>query len=374
MKIGMIGFGTVGKGVYQILQEEGGSLDQAIGQPLDLVKVASRHPDRLLAQGLPDQVVAPSPQDLVEDPEVEVLVELSSAHEAGASYIIRALELGKSVVTANKGAVALAYREMGEAARQAGVHFLFEAAVAGALPIIRTLLDRVPYNQFKSFKGIVNGSSNYVLTELAKERDREEVLAEARELGVLEADPTDDLKGYDALRKLVLAINLIRGTGDIKTQDIPCLGVDFLESQDLQAMAKQGKAVKLLASYQGLPGQDYRAMVLPQALDQKEALAQTDGVANLIEGKGSYIGEFSIGGKGGGMKPTADAVLSDLVQLGRGGRPSYPGLEEEEGKNLAFEEDHLFYVRQGQEASKEKLTLAEAQDLYGSGAGVIYLE
>ena len=313
LNIGLCGLGTVGSGVVHLLQDNESVIDARSGAQLVLTRVGARR-DR---PGV--EFTCPVSRDIFEvarDPEIDVVVELIGGTTTAFELVKTALEQGKHVVTANKALIAEHGKELISLAESKGLALRFEAAVAGGIPIIKALREGLAGNRIQSLAGIINGTGNFILTEMAaKGRDFEDVLAEAQALGYAEADPTFDVDGTDAAHKLVILASVAFGVplavdGPFKE------GINRVEPIDLEFAAELGFRIKHLGIAQARDG-SLELRVHPTLLPSQELLSTVDGVLNAVRVKGNGVGEVLLTGAGAGALPTASAVLADLVDIAR---------------------------------------------------------
>ncbi len=373
MKVAILGLGNVGCGVYKILKEKESQIESLMGQKIEIEKILVRDTTKNRLIDVDTDLLTDSFKEIVENPQIDTVIELTSSKSRSIDYIKVALKKDKDVVTANKAALAAAYDSIASLANSRGRSLLFEAAVAGGLPIISPIRKRLVFEEFNFFQGIVNGSSNYVLTELTDGKDKDQVLNEASKIGVLEEDPTDDLSGNDALRKLTILADLFLA-GGIETAHIPCMGIEKIENGDLDLLKNMDRTVKLIAQFNRLDGDRYEASVMPRALTDDNVLSSVGGIYNKVLLTGTYSDNLSFFGKGGGMDPTADAVVSDLIELMRSKKSELP-LDSKSYKNTALSEKGKYYIRLEKGAGYfNDLTLEEALELYAEGACIIKVE
>ena len=316
--VGLLGLGTVGGGVASILL----SPDERhpLVSDLDLVRVAVRDLDRPRPVDLPADLLTTDPQAVVNDPGVDVVVEVIGGIEPARSLILQAIGNGKSIVTANKAVIARHGREIADAAAAAGVYVLIEAAVGGGIPIIEPLKQSLG-NRINRVSGIINGTTNYILTRMANEGVAyAEVLAEAQRLGYAEADPAADVDGLDAADKIAILAALAYG-GAIDRSGVPTEGISRLQGRDVEYASQLGYGVKLLAVAERMSGDD-ASDVLPLSLRVQPTLVPTDhplagvnGVNNAILVEGDPIGRVMFYGPGAGAGPTASAVVADILNI-----------------------------------------------------------
>ncbi|QDU21500.1 homoserine dehydrogenase [Urbifossiella limnaea] len=320
--VGLVGCGTVGTGVARLLLEQPDRLARRAGRPLDLCRVAVRHPEKPREVALPPGVVTADPAAVIADPRVDVVVELIGGTTVARRVVLDALAAGKHVVTANKALLAEAGGEVFEAARAAGRTVCFEAAVAGGVPIIRALGESLAANQVTAIQGILNGTSNFILTSMAERgMSYPAALAEAQRLGYAEADPTLDVDGSDAAHKLAVLAQIAFGVS-ARPEQIERRGIDTLDAQDIRFAGELGYTIKLLAeAWTGestTGGREVALHVAPVLLRRTDLLAQVRGAFNAISVHGDVVGETLYQGPGAGMMPTASSVVADLIDLAVG--------------------------------------------------------
>ncbi len=319
--IGLLGLGTVGAGVAGILASPSGR-HPLVGE-LELRRVAVRDPQRPRALELPAELLCTDANAVVDDPAVDIVVEVMGGLEPARSLILRAIAAGKPVVTANKAVIARYGQEIAAAAAAKGVYVLIEAAVGGGIPIIEPLKQSLGANRIQRVSGIINGTTNYILSRMAAEGAAyAEVLADAQRLGYAEADPAADVQGSDAADKIAILSGLAYG-GPIERAAIPTEGIDRLDARDVAYAAQLGYVVKLLAVAQHLgranqEGSDCQLLdvrVHPTLLPKQHPLAGVHGVNNAILVEGDPVGQVMFYGPGAGAGPTASAVVADILNI-----------------------------------------------------------
>ncbi len=312
LKVGIIGLGTVGSSVVKILQENeeiisaraGVKIVPAIGVARNLEK----HKDL-------DIILSDNVDDILEDKSIDLVVELIGGVEQAYEIVKKALQKGKSVVTANKALLAYHRYELQELAEGKG--FGFEASVAGGIPIIKALREGLSANKILSIKGILNGTCNYMLTKMIEEGvSFDEVLKEAQELGYAEADPTFDVGGFDASHKLLILASIAYGI-DAKPEDILIEGIEDITREDIFFAKEFGYNIKLLAIAKKSRGK-VELRVHPALIKKEQMIAKVDGVMNGISVVGDFVGETLYYGAGAGGDATASAVVSDIISIARG--------------------------------------------------------
>ena len=322
--VGLLGLGTVGAGVAGILASPEGR-HPLVGQ-LALRRVAVRDLGRPRPVALAPSLLCADPEAVVADPAVEIVVEVMGGLEPARSLILRAIALGKPVVTANKAVIARHGEEIAAAAAERGVYVLIEAAVGGGIPIIEPLKQSLGGNRIQRVSGIINGTTNYSLSRMADEGAAYgEVLADAQRLGYAEADPAADVEGHDAADKIAILGSLAFG-GSVPRSSIATEGIDRLEARDVTYAAQLGYVVKLLAVAErmdGLVGPDavppgalpLDVRVHPTLLPRHHPLAGVHGVNNAILVEGDPVGQVMFFGPGAGAGPTASAVVADILNI-----------------------------------------------------------
>ena len=317
--VGLLGLGTVGAGVAAILTTPEGRHPLVGG--LQLRKVAVRDPGRPRPVELPAELICADPEAVVADPAVEIVVEVMGGLEPARSLILRAIAAGKPVVTANKAVIARHGEEIAAAAAARGVYVLIEAAVGGGIPIIEPLKQSLGGNRIQRVSGIINGTTNYILSRMADEGAAyEAVLADAQRLGYAEADPAADVEGHDAADKIAILAGLAYG-GPVSRAAIPTEGINRLEARDVAYAAQLGFVVKLLAVAQRIGDADATGVqaldvrVHPTLLPVDHPLAGVNGVNNAILVEGDPVGRVMFYGPGAGAGPTASAVVADILNI-----------------------------------------------------------
>jgi homoserine dehydrogenase len=319
--VGLIGFGTIGTGVVKLLQGNADVIAQRLGFPLRLVRVADL--DLETDRGVQlDRVHFDSDSDaLIADPAVDIVIELIGGYEVAKRMILRSIELGKHVVTANKALLALHGKEIFRAALERGVDVAFEASVGGGIPILRSLREGLAANRIESVYGIMNGTTNYVLTQMEKTSEEFDVVVKrAQDLGFAEADPSFDLDGVDVAHKLTLLVAMAFGA-ELTYKEIPTEGIRGLTPIDFKAASEFGYRIKLLGiakTHRGADGaEQIEARVHPTLIPKTSLLASVDGAMNAVAVTGDAVGPTLFYGAGAGELPTASAVVGDLIEIAR---------------------------------------------------------
>ncbi len=318
--IGLLGLGTVGQGVANIISDPNGR-HPLVGE-LELVGVAVKNLQKERNVSFPHSILTSNPIEIVNNPNIQIVVEVMGGIEPAKSLIIQAIRAGKSVVTANKAVIARHGEEIANEAKAAGVYVLIEAAVGGGIPIIEPLKQSLGGNQITKVSGIINGTTNYILSRMDKEGvNYAEVLKDAQELGYAESDPAADVEGSDAADKIAILSGLAFG-GAINRADIPTTGINHLEAIDVNYARKLGYGIKLLAiserdntQTECESSQPLSVWVEPTLVPEENPLAGVNGVNNAILVEGNPIGQVMFFGPGAGSGPTASAVVADILNI-----------------------------------------------------------
>jgi len=312
INIGLLGFGTVGQGVYRILQEKGDDLKALLGREIEIKSILVRDLYKERGTEVPLSKLTLNPDDIVSDEDIDIIVEVTGDVDLSYRIISRAFERGKHVVTANKAVVSAYFEELSHLAEENGVFFLYEASVAGGIPVLKPLKDQIRLNRISRIQGILNGTCNYILTRMTDEGlAYGDVLKEAQKLGYAEADPSSDVEGIDTMRKLRIMSTIALGAS-ITEDDIICDGIDKVSDLDIDLLKDKGMKVKLIAEAREVEG-GYQAIVQPKALPVESYFAGVNGAYNGISMDGNYSGTLGFQGPGAGMYPTANAILTDVI-------------------------------------------------------------
>lgn len=318
-RVGIIGWGTIGSGTAKILIEEQDLIKQKLGWPLVLAKIADLDITTPRPVQVDSELLTTDASEIINDPDIDVVVELIGGYEPARTFILQAIEAGKHVVTANKALLAVHGHEIFQAAARSKVEVLFEPSVGGGIPIIRSMKEGLSANHINYFFGILNGTSNYILTKMTNEGiDFTEALAEAQEQGYAEADPTFDVEGVDAAHKLVILVGMAYGFR-IGMDDIHVEGISRLDPVDIQFADEFGYVIKLLA-ISSRQNDRVEARLHPTMIPKGHLLAEVSGPFNAVHINGDAVGDILLYGAGAGMMPTASAVVSDIIELARNNR------------------------------------------------------
>ncbi|MDL2260203.1 homoserine dehydrogenase [Deltaproteobacteria bacterium OttesenSCG-928-K17] len=319
--VGLLGCGNVGAGVARMLIEDKDFINQKMGWPLSLKKIAVRDLNCRRLYPIDPALLTTDPYEIVGNPDIQVVAELMGGIEPARSLVLKAINSGQHVVTANKALLAIHGREIFEAAAANKVEVMFEAAVAGGIPIIRTLKEGLSANKVNRIFGILNGTTNYILTRMTREGlDFQSALAEAQKAGYAEADPTFDIEGFDAAHKLIILTALAYGTLPV-LDDIHVEGISRLTPEDIKFAGELGCVIKLLA----IAARDENSGRLevrlhPAMLAADNLMAEVGGAMNAVVVSGHAVGDILLNGAGAGMMPTASSVMADMMELARADR------------------------------------------------------
>lgn len=328
VRVGLLGWGTIGSGVIRLMRGDEQRLDARLGAPLRLVRVCDIDLERKREVRVPRSLLTTRAADILGDPSIDVVVELMGGTGLARTFVLEALQAGKAVVTANKALLARHGGEIFAAAEQAGVGIQFEASVGGGIPIIRTLREALGADRHSAVFGIVNGTSNYILSTMAAEgRSYADVLADAQRAGLAEADPTYDVDGIDAAHKLTLLVQLAFGVR-LPLDAVHTEGIRDVDATDIAYARELGFAIKLLAIAKD-HGDGIEARVHPTMIPAGDPLAGVGGAFNAVCLHGDALGRTMYYGQGAGMMPTATAVVADILDVARDrlrGGPRLPPL------------------------------------------------
>ncbi|MDR2549830.1 MAG: homoserine dehydrogenase [Desulfobulbus sp.] len=315
IKVGLIGFGTVGKGLAEVLLSQRERLARRTGMSIRLAGIAD-HSATALPERFAGIPLSKDGMDLINNPELDIIVELIGGIEPAKTFVMRAIEAGKHVVTANKALLSQEGADIFAAATRKGVEVGFEASVGGGIPVIKALKEGLVANKILSIMGIMNGTANYILTRMTDEGvPFAEVLKEAQKLGFAEADPTYDVEGIDTAHKLAILMTIAYGT-PITHKQIATEGISQIEPIDIELAREFGCRIKLLAISRN-HGDHVEARVHATMVPQQHLLASINGAYNAIHFQGDTVGNILLYGLGAGMVPTGSAVAADVVDIAR---------------------------------------------------------
>ncbi|GAB6182210.1 homoserine dehydrogenase [Desulfotomaculum defluvii] len=325
IEIGLLGLGTVGRGVYRILEENKDVIQQRAGIKIEVKKILVRSLDKERGIFIPEELLTTDPKELIADPDIKIIVEVLGGINPTLDYVLESLNSGKSVVTANKDMVAEYGQRLFKAAENGNCDLLFEASVAGGIPIIRTLKQSLSGNCIEEVYGIINGTTNYMLTKMFQEGcDFTDVLAEAQSKGYAESDPTADVGGFDAARKLAILASIAFNTR-VPLKKVYTEGINNISVADITSARELGYNIKLLGiAKERQEGIEVR--VHPTFIPKDHPLAAVGDVFNAVFVRGNAVGDTMFYGRGAGELPTASAVVADIMDAARDILRNVPGL------------------------------------------------
>ncbi len=314
IKVGLLGLGTVGTGVIRIVEGHQDDLSNQVGSPIIISRILVKDRNKGRNVQVDPSKLTEDPWEIVRNPDIDVIVEVMGGIGQTKEYILEALERGKHIVTANKDLMALHGQEILAKAREKGCDVYYEASVAGGSPIIRTLIEGFSSDRITKIMGIVNGTTNYILTKMSQEGAAyADVLKEAQELGYAEADPTSDVEGLDAARKMTI-LSTLGFRSNVSLDDVSAKGISSVTQEDIQYAKRLGYEVKLLGIAERQD--DFISVsVQPTMIKQSHPIASVNGVFNAVYVHGEAVGETMFYGAGAGELPTATSIVADLVAI-----------------------------------------------------------
>ena len=316
VKVGLLGLGTVGGGTFNVLRRNAEEIARRAGRGIEIVHAAAREYDPARLPGIEGIQVSDDAFKVVDDPDIDIIVELIGGYSPAKELVLRAIGNGKHVVTANKALIALHGNEIFQAAQDKGVMVAFEAAVGGGIPIIKAVREGLAANQIEWLAGIINGTGNFILTEMRdKGREFADVLAEAQALGYAEADPTFDVEGIDAAHKLTILASIAFGV-PLQFDKTYTEGISNITRDDVAYAGELGYRIKHLGFSRRTP-KGIELRVHPTLIPERRLIANVDGVMNAVLVKGDAVGPTLYYGAGAGSEPTASAVVADIVDVTR---------------------------------------------------------
>ena len=316
LKVGMLGCGVVGSNVARLLQEDSGDFAARSGATLSLTKVAVKNATTK-RENVPQSIITTDAHSIVNDPSIDIVIEVMGGIEPARELILTAIKNGKSIITANKALLALHGAELFEAADKNGVDLYYEAAVGGAIPILRPMRESIVGDHVHRVMGIVNGTTNYILTKMDEEGSAfADVLKEAQSLGFAEADPTADIEGHDAAAKAAILAGLAFHTR-VTSNDVYCEGISKISARDVAVAREMDHVIKLLAIAELTSDNQVSVRVHPTLISRQHPLASVRNAFNAVFVEAESAGELMFYGRGAGGAPTASAVLGDLIAIAR---------------------------------------------------------
>jgi homoserine dehydrogenase len=314
VSVGLLGLGVVGSGVVQIIQEHQEKLKHQLGVSVDVKRVLVRNPEKHRDVNVDTSLLTTNADDVLQDPEIDVVIEVMGGIDTAREYMIQAFRAKKHVISANKDLIALHGPELHAEAEKNKCDFYYEASVAGGIPILRGITDGLASDRIERIMGIVNGTTNYILTKMAEEgTSYEDALKQAQELGFAEADPTADVEGLDAARKMAILARLAFST-PVDLDDVEVSGISQISTEDINYGSELGYTMKLIGYADFQDGQ-LETHVLPTFLADDHPLASVKNEYNAVYVYGKAVGETMFYGPGAGSLPTATAIVSDLVNV-----------------------------------------------------------
>ena len=313
LKVGILGLGTVGGGTYTILTENKAVIEKRTGCSIEVVRIL----DRFKKPGVPEYLYTEDPDEVIAGKDIDLVVETLGGIEPACSFMLQAMEHGKHVVTANKAAVAANYQKLVETAAKNHVQFLYEASVGGGIPVLTSMQNELQGNNFLEVMGIVNGTTNYILTKMTEEgADYADVLKDAQAKGFAEADPTADVEGIDVANKLSILIALAFDKY-IAPTDIPTTGISKITKADIEAAAAEGCILTLIAHAKLKEDGTVEASVAPEKIPFAHPLAGVSNEFNAVYITGDMVDELMFYGKGAGALPTGSAIVGDIIKVAK---------------------------------------------------------
>ncbi len=336
VKVGVLGLGTVGGGTVNVLKRNAKEIARRAGREITITRASVKNLDKQRICDTQGIILSTDPMDIINDPEIDIVVELIGGDGLIKDLLLKAIDNGKHVVTANKSLIALHGNEIFAKASEKGVIVAFEAAVAGGIPIIKAIREGLSGNQIEWLAGIINGTGNFILTEMRdKGRDFADVLAEAQALGYAEADPTFDVEGIDAAHKLTILASIAFGI-PLQYDKVYIEGITGITRLDVEYANKLGYRIKHLGIARKMPN-GIELRVHPTLIPKRRLIANVNGVMNAIVIKGDAVGPSLYYGAGAGAEPTASAVVADLIDVAR----ALTSDPENRVPHLAFQADSL---------------------------------
>ena len=313
-KIGLFGFGNVGGGTYKILTDNKELIEKRIGVSPEVVKILQRNKNKKRFVDADEKLLTEDPDEILNNDEIDIVVEMLGGIEPATSFMLQAMENGKHVISANKAAIAANYDKLVNTAKTNNVEFLFEASVAGGIPVLTAITNALAANNYVEVMGILNGTTNYILTKMTEEGlPYDEVLKDAQAKGFAEADPTADVEGIDAANKLSILMALCFDKYVAPT-DIPTTGITKISANDIKAAEEAGKKIKLIGKA-SIENGEVTYSVQPVELDKTHPLAGVSNEFNAVYITGDMVGELMFYGRGAGPLPTGSAVCGDILSI-----------------------------------------------------------
>lgn len=362
LKLGILGFGTVGQGVKDIINTKGEDLPTTSGIELEITKVAVNDLDKEREVEIRDYKLTDDPMEVANDPDIDIVIEVMGGVEYTFQVLKTALQNKKHVVTANKAVVSRYFEELHELAAENDVSLLYESSVGGGIPVIKPLYEMMDFNDVTNVQGILNGTSNYILSKMTAEGlDYSDVLQEAQDLGYAEADPYEDVEGVDTLRKLRI-LSSIAYRQPVKEEDIIRIGMSTVDKKDIQLLKDRGYVIKLVGE-SWIEDNNIKAVVQPTAVKDDSYFSTVNDAFNAVTIDGDTVGELRFYGAGAGMLPTAYAVLKDVIHIAKEKNPYVYRSD----RNLKVDSTDIvgdYYVRSDKELQDYTEKIDETSYIY----------
>lgn len=314
IKVGLLGLGTVGSGVYEIIKNKSKGIEKVTGKKVEITKILDKDKSKAKQYDLDESVITDNIDDILDDSDIDIVVEVLGGIDFPLEIMKKALKSGKHVITANKAVISPFFEELHKLANENNVGLLYEASVAGGVPIIRELKSVLNINDVDHIKGILNGTTNFIMSKMYDENlTFDEALDLAHKYGYAEADPTDDIEGYDAARKISILASIAFKT-HVAFEDVVCRGITSVTDKDIKYFKEMHLAPKLVGSA-ALIGNECCASVEPVLFDSDEIFANVRDAFNTVSIEGDIVGELQFYGSGAGKNPTANAVVTDIIDI-----------------------------------------------------------
>ncbi|MBU5312676.1 homoserine dehydrogenase [Tissierella carlieri] len=356
INIGLLGLGTVGLGIVEILDKRKDELKAILGSELRIKKILVKNNSKKRSIDIEREMIVTDFEDILEDEDISIIIEVTSDLENSYKYIKKALNAGKHVVTANKAVVSKYFEELSSLASEKKLAFLYEASVGGGIPILKPLREQTAINEITKVQGILNGTCNYILTRMFEEgMDYEDTLKIAKELGYAEVDPTADVEGYDTLRKLRI-LGTIALRGKISEEDMILDGISSITAFDMEQIKNMNSTVKLIGEVNMEDGK-FTAVVQPTIINKDSYFSKVNMAYNSIVLIGDNVGELRFYGSGAGALPTADAVLGDVIDVVNNsyGKINPLGKRKVQNNNLMIKDKYYLRISEMEKEDISKL-------------------
>ncbi len=384
IRVGLLGLGQIGGGVFRLLAKKASLLKRETGVDFEVVKILERNVSRRLSVSAPLRLLTQDPDSILKDPSIDVIIELTGGVRLTEKWYYEAFRNGKDIITANKALLAEKGDKLFQAARKYKRQIFFEASVGGGIPVIKSLREGLLANQIQSVSGIINGTSNYILTQMSQNQmDFGEALKLAQDKGFAEADPTFDIQGIDAAHKLAILIRLAFRI-PVTFSKLKVRGINSISQIDIEYAERFGYVIKLIAQAKR-SGKSVLARVEPLFLKKDHILAKVDGSFNAILFDGDEVGDCLLYGKGAGSEPTASAVVSDLCDWAKGLSSQFPEVKKSQPWENKEWSSSRYYLRFsaldqpgilaqiGRSLGKEKVSIADVIQLESKAGNAVPL-